>query len=1058
MIIIASAPLASALDRSKGIANSKSLRPSNTNLASRCEGLKSSLRLFARTLATRAITTDDYSVDLIALDDKARRLFTEQVQREGANFESVSAMLEAKNVFAVLSVDGSDPEAVFDNIAELFDVYLNVDDVWQRASSTSSDELIANLLSDEAHGGYAVEALGGVPPASIVTSSADCVVVIEDPDLSPVVEVEQNEMPEPVIGGVDVAPVVETGVGIGDVVDTPEVVIEEAVPENLDFLIACCEELYAGIKAGLPDVNEIGKLFASPKRLATYMQMPALTNKLSIDTQSMLPFMLEATDALAAHFASLNSVNEQHNIEQKEPKAMTNLTELMRVCQEMYAAIKVITPNLPEVSELFATPARIQRYVKFAPVVNAMNEKDRALLPEVEANAEAIAAGFVELGELMKDADAAPVAAAPAAAAAALAAAAASIPVAAVVADEDDEDEEEEVAAVEDQEEEEAQDAEHYARERWPVLSLLLIDGAYQDLPSEETAGLTEVLADGATQMVDLFKDMPINAPFDLGDITEVMDDTDSNQLAAIVGLLMGDTDDFDPLNSGSAEIEALLDAVEESANVMADALDAELEEDEDEDEDEDGNGIEPVESSLIAAFSELGEDLYRVAELMIPGITDGGVTVEELAAAVAEMCDHNGETVCLTLNSLYHSIEEEDDDFAAVVSELVESVADAQAIDLGDEGDDDDVDDEDDEMGLGDEEDDEEDESDDLRLVNVTIVPRLVLNLSLDNRLHLTEEEILALGCVEGEQGDYDLSIGLNGRTKGKKNAPRGFYLGPIRDVASELAKIANASVLIPQSKLKGDHERLARAIIAALPNGSGGLNMNLRGEERIVLDPEGNITVGFADEEGDGDERVVNFNDLCSLSTNFYVGDNIATGTTIEVTTVLTMFLPRLSGGTKEGRSLLVEHLCKLAVRNAERTGVPVLPAITFLGADAALQDTSGMSVVECLQTMLSVAENEEPTVYGNWAGAVGASMAAVMSGEDHGISYLSEDQRIDFDNAENEDEIELIDGVLSDTGAVMLTDAGPNLFALGGDYTIMLVPQGNVESDEDEAVGKE
>lgn len=1045
MIIIASAPLASALDRSKGIANSKSLRPSNTNLASRCEGLKSSLRLFARTLATRAITTDDYSVDLIALDDKARRLFTEQVQREGANFESVSAMLEAKNVFAVLYVDGGDPEAVFDNIAELFDVYLNVDYVWQRASSTSSDELIANLLSDESHGGYLVEALGGVPPASIVTSSADCVVVIEDPELAPVVE-EPTEMPEPVIGGVDVAPVVETGVGIGDVVDTPEVVIEEEVPANLDFLIACCEELYAGIKAGLPDVNEIGKLFASPKRLATYMQMPALTNKLSIDTQSMLPFMLEATDALAAHFASLNSANEQHNIEQKEPKAMTNLTELMRVCQEMYAAIKVITPNLPEVSELFATPARIQRYVKFAPVVNAMNEKDRALLPEVEANAEAIAAGFVELGELMKDADAAPAAAAP------VAAPVASAPVAAVVADED---EEEEVAAVEDQEEEEAQDAEHYARERWPVLSLLLIDGAYQDLPSEATSGLTEVLADGATQMVDLFKDMPINAPFDLGDITEVMDDTDSNQLAAIVGLLMGDTDDFDPLNSGSDEIAALLDAVEESANVMADALDAELEdeEDEDEDEDEDNNGIEPVESSLITAFSELGDDLYRVAELLIPGITDGGVTVEELAAAVAEMCGHNGETVCLTLNSLYHSIEEEDDDFAAVVGELVESIADAQAIDLGDDGEEE----EDDEIEMGlDDEDDDEDESDDLRLVNVTIVPRLVLNLSLDNRLRLTEEEILALGCVEGEQGDYDLSIGLNGRTKGKKNAPRGFYLGPIRDVASELAKIANASVLIPQSKLKGDHERLARAIIAALPNGSGGLNMNLRGEDRIVLDHEGNITVGFADEEGDGDERVVNFNDLCNLSTNFYVGDNIATGTTIEVTTILTMFLPRLSGGTKEGRSLLVEHLCKLAVRNAERTGVPVLPAITFLGADAALQDTSGMSVVECLQTILSVAENEDPTVFGNWAGAVGASMAAVMSGEDHGISYLSEDQRIDFDNAENEDEIELIDGVLSDTGAVMLTDVGPNLFALGGDYTVMLVPQGNAETDEE--VGEE
>lgn len=1041
MIIIASAPLASALDRSKGIANSKSLRPSNTNLASRCEGLKSSLRLFARTLATRAITTDDYSVDLIALDDKARRLFAEQVQREGANFESVSAMLEAKNVFAVLYVDGGDPEAVFDNIAELFDVYLNVDDVWQRASSTSSDELIANLLSDETHGGYLVEALGGVPPASIVTSSADCVVVIEDPELAPVVE-EPTEMPEPVIGGVDVAPVVETGVGIGDVVDTPEVVIEEA-PANLDFLIACCEELYAGIKAGLPDVNEIGKLFASPKRLATYMQMPALTNKLSIDTQSMLPFMLEATDALAAHFASLNSVNEQHNIEQKEPKAMTNLTELMRVCQEMYAAIKVITPNLPEVSELFATPARIQRYVKFAPVVNGMNEKDRALLPEVEANAEAIAAGFVELGELMKDADAAPVADA----AAAPVAAAASIPVAAVVADEDDEDEEEEVGAAD---EEEAQDAESYARERWPVLSLLLIDGAYQDLPSEATSGLTEVLADGAAQMVDLFKDMPINAPFDLGDITEVMDDTDSNQLAAIVGLLMGDTDDFDPLNSGSDEIAALLDAVEESANVMADALDAELE---DEDEDEDGNGIEPVESSLIAAFSELGDDLYRVAELLIPGITDGGVTVEELAAAVAEMCDHNGETVCLTLNSLYHSVEEEDDDFAAVVGELVESIADAQAIDLGDDGEEE----EDDEIEMGLDDDDEEDEEDDgLRLVNVTIVPRLVLNLSLDNRLRLTEEEILALGCVEGEQGDYDLSIGLNGRTKGKKNAPRGFYLGPIRDVASELAKIANASVLIPQSKLKGDHERLARAIIAALPNGSGGLNMNLRGEDRIVLDHEGNITVGFADEEGDGDERVVNFNDLCNLSTNFYVGDNIATGTTIEVTTVLTMFLPRLSGGTKEGRSLLVEHLCKLAVRNAERTGVPVLPAITFLGADAALQDTSGMSVVECLQTILSVAENEDPTVFGNWAGAVGASMAAVMSGEDHGISYLSEDQRIDFDNAENEDEIELIDGVLSDTGAVMLTDAGPNLFALGGDYTVMLVPQGNAETDEE--VGEE
>lgn len=1048
MIIIASAPLASALDRSKGIANSKSLRPSNTNLASRCEGLKSSLRLFARTLATRAITTDDYSVDLIALDDKARRLFTEQVQREGANFESVSAMLEAKNVFAVLSVDGTDPEAVFDSIAGLFDVYLNVDDVWQRASGTPSDELIAHFLSDEAHGGYATEALGGVPPASIVTSSADCVVVIEDPDLDPpAVEVESAATPDPVIGGPDVETSDE------HVNEVPEVVIEEA-PANLDFLVACCEELYAGIKSSLPDVNEINKLFASPKRLSTYLQMPALTGKLSIDTQSMLPFMLEAADALAAHFASQNSVNEQHNIEHKEPKAMTHLTELMRVCQEMYAAIKTITPNLPEVSELFATPARIQRYVKFAPVVNAMNEHDRALLPEVEANAEAIAAGFVELGELMKDADAAPaaapvVAAAPAPAPAPVVAAA--TPIAAVVADED-EDEDEEEDEVEEQEPEEAEDAEAYARKRWPVLSLLLIDGAYQDLEPEETSGLTEVLADAASQMVDLFKDMPINAPFDQGDVTEVMDDTESNQLAAIVGLLMGDTDDFDPLNSGSAEIEALLDATEESANIMHAALESELGED---DEDDDGEEIEPVETSLINALSELSSDeLYRMGELLIPGITDGGLTAEQLAIAVAEMCDHNGETVCLTLNSLFHSIEEEDDDFAAAVEDLIGAVADAQAIDLGDDGEEDE--DEDAEMDLGDDEEDEEDESDDLHLVNVTIVPRLVLNLSLDNRLRLTEEEILALGCVEGEQGDYDLSIGLNGRTKGKKTAPRGFYLGPIRDVASELSKIANASVLIPQSKLKGDHERLARAIIAALPNGSGGLNMNLRGEDRIVLDPEGNITVGFADEDGDGAERVVNFNDLCSLSTDFYVGDNIATGTTIEVTSVLTMFLPRLSGGTKEGRSLLVEHLCKLAVRNAERTGVTVLPAITFLGADAALQDTSEMSVAECLQTMLAVSENEDPTVYGNWAGAVGASMSAVMSGEDHGISFLSTDQRIDFDNAESEEEIELIDGVLSDTGAVMLTDAGPNLFALGGDYTVMLVPQGNSESDE--SVGEE
>ena len=62
----------------------------------------------------------------------------------------------------------------------------------------------------------------------------------------------------------------------------------------------------------------------------------------------------------------------------------------------------------------------------------------------------------------------------------------------------------------------------------------------------------------------------------------------------------------------------------------------------------------------------------------------------------------------------------------------------------------------------------------------------------------------------------------------------------------------------------------------------------------------------------------------------------------------TVLTMFLPRLSGGTKEGRSLLVEHLCKLA-RSVEGMETQVLAqafGLTPREADVLLWTARGKS----------------------------------------------------------------------------------------------------------------
>lgn len=370
-----------------------------------------------------------------------------------------------------------------------------------------------------------------------------------------------------------------------------------------------------------------------------------------------------------------------------------------------------------------------------------------------------------------------------------------------------------------------------------------------------------------------------------------------------------------------------------------------------------------------------------------------------------------------------------------------------------------------DDEAGMwtGDEEEEEDPEvededASDLNLIQVTILPRLVLNVVADYNGHAyTADQLRALAKLPCESGRV-LNLGHGVSAKDSSTGAQGAYLRPISRIAKALGQLAGATVLLPENFAKLDADALAAKIAGA----SLGVDINelmndvLTDLQGVDVDEDGNIMIGFS-EEDDGEDSVVALNDLCSFDVNYSMMREHDFGpATIEVTAVLSMRLPSL--GYVKRPQAIIERVAALAARNQQRSGIDVYPAITFNAADRMFARAEGFEDrnVSCLPEVVSALVGEVNTEESPWAGAVFASHRGVTETGMFGLGLLT----LDGDNVEQYlpmseiIDIDVYASVANDAAAVFTSPIGNALFAMGGDSTVMLTTAKEEEEEEDDS----
>lgn len=370
---------------------------------------------------------------------------------------------------------------------------------------------------------------------------------------------------------------------------------------------------------------------------------------------------------------------------------------------------------------------------------------------------------------------------------------------------------------------------------------------------------------------------------------------------------------------------------------------------------------------------------------------------------------------------------------------------------------------DEDDEAAMwtgADDEDEDDHEADtedasDLSLMQVTILPRLVLNVVADYNGHAyTADQLRALAKLPCESGRV-LNLGHGVSAKDSSSGAQGAYLRPISRIAKALGQLAGATVLLPENFAKLDADTLAAKIAGA----SLGVDINellsdvLTDLHGIDVDEDGNIMIGFSEDE-DGEDSVIALNDLCSFDINYSMMREHDFGpATIEVTAVLSMRLPSL--GYVKRPQAIVERVAALAARNQQRSGIDVYPAITFNAADRMFDRAEGFEDrnVSCLSDVVDALVGEVNMEESPWAGAVFASHRGVTETGMFGLGLLA----LDGDGAAQYlpmseiVDIDVYASVANDAAAVFTSPIGNALFSMGGDSTVMLTTAKEEEEEE-------
>lgn len=365
--------------------------------------------------------------------------------------------------------------------------------------------------------------------------------------------------------------------------------------------------------------------------------------------------------------------------------------------------------------------------------------------------------------------------------------------------------------------------------------------------------------------------------------------------------------------------------------------------------------------------------------------------------------------------------------------------------------------DDDDNDWGDDEEEDEDEEPEADLQLMQVTIVPRLVLNLVADYNGHVyTKEQRRALMAMPTDSGRVlNLAYGIAGtdRTTGSQGA----YVRAIGRTAKALGQLANATVLLPASHADVTADKLAAAVASA----ATGTDINellsnvLADLQGVEVDDEGNILIGFADEDGDDSEEKIVLSDLCEFDVKYSMMREHDFGpATIEVTALLNMRMPIL--GFAKQPDMIATRLASLADKQFERSGVDVYPAITFNAVDRIFTRAEEFSDrnVACLSEVISALVAQVNGDESPWAGAVVASHRAVIETGVYGIGLLVDDSEVEqYVPLHEVVDIDTYASVGNDAAAVLCSPIGESLFGMGGDTTILLTRSKDDVEEEDE-----
>lgn len=571
---------------------------------------------------------------------------------------------------------------------------------------------------------------------------------------------------------------------------------------------------------------------------------------------------------------------------------------------------------------------------------------------------------------------------------------------------------------------------------------------------------------------------------------------TQDDELEAIPSVAVtdnGDDEDFSPtpdmsLSTDDEEFEEVETLVEGDASFTeehdVDTVDAELVEEGDEEVSIDLHDAEVLAEKLPAVFlltqgrlDEVEGAMAAVAGFALNLIAEQGADFNDfnesdVAEAVASgelinvvtLLDDSDWLSAASFDLLYE-LDGNLTDAAAEAGFDVQGEVDQSGIDLDAEGD------ANEELSEGDEndwyegeeeEEDDEEEDDaepeaDLQLLQVTIVPRLVLNLVADYNGHVyTKEQRQALMAMPTESGRVlNLAYGISGTDS--NTGSQGAYIRAIARTAKALGQLANATVLLPASHANVTADKLAATVASA----ATGTDINellsnvLADLQGIEVDEDGNVMIGFADDEGDETEEKIALSDLCDFDVKYSMMREHDFGpATIEVTALLSMRMPIL--GFAKRPDQIATRLASLADKQFERHGVEVYPAITFNAVDRIFNRSEDYSDrnVACLTEVVSALISQASTEDSPWAGAVVASHRAVTETGMYGIGLL-------VDGSEAEQYIplhEVVDidayaSVGNDAAAILCTPIGESMFSMGGDTTVLLTRAKDDVEEEDE-----